>query len=65
MRFLIANERGRSIKQMFSQQTCFSLTSLARTLSYRTGHRAGTYPATDQDDSEQVLKEGKVNVHWE
>lgn len=48
---------------MFSQQTCFSLTFSAQTLSYRTGHRTGTYPATDQDDSEQVLKEGKANVH--
>lgn len=63
MRFLIANEHGRNIKQMFSQQTCFSLTSSAQMLSYRRGHRTGTYPATDQDASEQVLKEGKANVH--
>lgn len=65
MRFLIANERGRSIKQMFSQQTCFSLIPSAQTLSSRRGHRTGTYPATDQDDSGQVLKEGEANVHKE
>lgn len=34
-------------------------------LSHRTRHRIGMYSVTDQDDMEQVLKEGKANVHKE